>query len=184
MLDSRGKVNYNSSSHDYRKEKDFNGKEEGLSSHKIYLVVNPIIYEEDDDGINSFMNIFTNIKYQISITIYAVILMGIHTMLRTICENNSFDKFKFYFVIMLVTTISVPILIMPFSAIILGIFYIPFFILAFFSANDKSIVFVKMFVAFHSLMLSGCFVNPVAYLLAIFLINELGKFYQKYKGIK
>ena len=184
VADKNEKINYNLSDHDYRKEKDFNGKEEGLSSHKIYLVVNPITYDEVDDGINSFMDIFTNIKYQLCITIYALGLVLIHTIIRKLCENNSFDKFKFYFVIMLVTTISVPILIIPFSAIILGIFYIPFFILAFFSTEEKQILFVKLFVAFHSLMLTGCFLNPVAYLLAIFLINELGKFYQKYKGIK
>ena len=184
VADKNEKIYYNASDHDYRIENTYNGEIEDLSDHKIYLIVNQPVDINEQLKSSNFFNIFNDFKYQVCICIYSLVLVLIHFIFRKICENNDFNHFKFYFILMIVTNITIPFLIMPISVIIIGIFYIPFFILAFFTPDDKNSVFLKLFVAFHSLMLAGCFLNPVAYIIAIYLANELGKFYQKYKGLK
>ena len=183
--DQKEKLDYSRCSHDYRTDNTFDGEIEDISSQNINFVVNEIPegeYDGEYDGDIMIFGTYLNTKYQLFVIGYAFGLVILHTLLRTICEHNEFNNFKFYFVLMLITIISVPALIIPYSLIILGIFYIPFFIMAFFTPKDKSSLFVKVFIVVHSIVLSGCILNPVAYLLAIYLINELGKFYLKKKG--
>ena len=180
--DQKGKLDYSRCSHDYRTDNTFDGTIEDISSQNINFIVNEIPEGEYDEKINDILDIFTNPKYQLFVIGYAFVLVIVHTIIRKMSEHNEYNHFKFYFVLMLITIISIPALIIPYSLIVLGIFYIPFFIMAFFTPMEKGSLFVKVFIVVHSIVLSGCILNPVAYLLAIYLINELGKFYLKKKG--